>query len=569
MNGFDIISGYSGIDSSTVDNLKTYSHDIGNNKNDNMDYDDEINQLIPNESDQIIRDELMAKKLQRIENALMPIYPNQIPPKEQMIKKIKINEMNKNLLPPYRSMITPLNDLNEEIIFDDPPFNANSSSSISGGGGGGGVGGGNVRRNNSKIISMIMTTNTTIKQKFFEAANDTLSIKSLSMSMKSSSNMVNGKKLNISFDKVPIEIKGLIVNELRDDQRSLVNCLYVNKSMYSVTLKVLYQHPKIYTSYRLGQFVTSIMTSNNGLGGLVKLLDLSQIDYAIQMTAEEKFKFQDQLIFGTVENTNGFEGRIILAGWRDWKYREHPLYSMLMDGRRKSFTSYDSMSGLTLVNRSRSNSGNGSLINCKNGEEGKILHYIKKILKVKKGGLNGPQLGKEEVKVNNNLDNKPKLIMKTKKPHHPIQNHFLREYTFQRDIPIGYILHLIDECKQLEEINLSYIQVSKDFKIKNLTGIEEYWSDSSRELNDFQEGELEIITMGSVWKGMLDLKELKIVKLDGIPSVELNTIKSFLFESSFKSNLKELHCRDSGMVKRPQWGELRLSRQWRRSFKWK
>lgn len=534
---------------------------ISNDRYDNDDDNDgltlgsplfSLEEQLNGEDQQIAEDEALARKLQRIENALMPIYQNQIPP-EGSFRRKKKNVAETSFLPPYRSM-TP------EPLRDGSGVGITPASA-------------NVKKN-SKIMTMLMTTNTTIKQKIIDAASDTLSIKSMTLSTKSSSATATKKPIGLTFDKLPIEITGLIVSQLQDDQRSILNCLYVNKSMYSATLKVLYHYPKFHTSYRLGQFVTSILTTS-GLAELVKVLDLSQIDYAIQMTPEEKVRFQDQLIFGTIENNEGLEGRPILAGWRDWKYRTHPLYSMMMDGRRPSLTSYDSMGGLTLVNRSRSNSSGGGGAGGAGypsgrslSDDGKLIHYLKRMLKVKP-----PRTAvlKQGVKPSNILTGFKSEVMQTvtEQPHHPMQNYFLKEYTFKRDIPIGYVIHLLDHCSQLEEVNLSYIQMSKDFRIEGDDDDgEHYWSGSSRELDDFEEGGLRIVTMADVWSTMKCLAELKVLRLDGIPSVDSRVIKEFLFSSSFSSRLSELRCCHAGMVRRPEWEELRTARQWRRTLRW-
>lgn len=498
---------------------------------------------------QIEEDARLAARLQRIENALMPIYRNQIPPEGAMRRRREPKQSTISL-PPYRSLIMSGQSVEDSVV------NTSGVSPTPG------------APKHGKIMSMLKNTNTTIKQCLLDAS-DTLSMKSMSLSTKS-----GPRKAALTFEKLPLEIKGLIVSQVKDSQQTLVNCLYVNKAMYAATLKVLYARPLFHTSYRLGQFVTTVTTSSKGLGDLVQVLDLSKIDYRMELTADEKVRFQDQLIFGTLE-MGGFEGRPVLAGWRDWKYREHPLYSMAMEVRRNSFTSGESLGGVTLVNRTRSHSlGDWSM-----SEDRKLLHYLKRMLKVKGphgkhgssrleerahtiGGGNPSRAHREGCKTTNMQPSYGKTPRR-----HPLQNHFLREYTFSRDIPIGYVLHILERCPQLLEVNLNNVRFTKDFAVVGSVPAE-YWTDSSRELCDFSEGELRVVPVETVWDALLEQSNVEVLSLEGLPSLDTNTLRKFVFESKFRRALRELHCRGAGMVRRPEWDDLVAARDWRRGLRW-
>lgn len=474
---------------------------------------------------QISQDEILARHLQRIENALMPLYANQVPIKRYQKPAEPKKETPK--LPPYRSLIK-----DESLA---PP----ASKKL------------------GKLISM-----SSIKQRIIDAttsSSDNYSIKS-----KRSCEPV------MTFDKLPMEIKCLIMKQLENDQRTLYECLFVNKNLYWASLRSLYKHPKIHTSYRLGQFVTTII-QNDQLAPLVKVLDLSKLDYPIQLSDEEKVKFQNHLIFGNinvVENLLGGE-RPILAGWKDWKYRNHPFYSM--GRRRNSFAGFP-RNKLALPEASRTRSNNSVVQSLNLTEhENKVKNYFKRVLHRKK--KKRVTLAVSHSENAHDVDSSSEQAhLAQQKPqsawfNHPIQNYFLRGESFNKDIPIGYILHLLNECTQLEVLDLSYIQLSKDFEITH--GDEEglYWSDSVLELDCFNSEELRLVTINDIWTKLVQLGDLRVLRINGIPSIELNHLEMVIYRSQFRKNLQEVHCCNSGMIRRPEFDQMVSIKQWRRFFR--
>ena len=51
--------------------------------------------------------------------------------------------------------------------------------------------------------------------------------------------------------------------------------------------------------------------------------------------------------------------------------------------------------------------------------------------------------------------------------HHPYANKFLLKYAPYKDLPLGYILHMLNSCPNLVELNLSNLVICSDFKLIN------------------------------------------------------------------------------------------------------
>lgn len=152
---------------------------------------------------------------------------------------------------------------------------------------------------------------------------------------------------------LPDEVLRNILSNVKDDQRTLVNCLYVNKAFYNATKPTLYERPKFTSTYRVAQFVTSIRTNpQNGL--YVRELDLSKLKngslngksisntgvVADSPDVDEynpmRTRTGSVTSFTSVTSTANSNTAlsittnnkdVALAGWRDWRYRHDPLYS--------------------------------------------------------------------------------------------------------------------------------------------------------------------------------------------------------------------------------------------------
>jgi hypothetical protein len=102
-----------------------------------------------------------------------------------------------------------------------------------------------------------------------------------------------------SLINIPTELVHCIAQYL--PRSSLLNLICVCRQLRAETIMLLYAKPQFTSTYRFAQFVTTV-SHNRNLAELVRELDLSH--------------------FAKMPKNIG------LAGWREWKYRSEPLYSL-------------------------------------------------------------------------------------------------------------------------------------------------------------------------------------------------------------------------------------------------
>lgn len=580
-------------------------------------------------------------------------------------------------LPPYRSLINPkkvydyrtntyLNTSENQIeIINRVGANSQSMVAI------------HKKKRDSRVVSMILTSNNhnNLAELLLDSANDNSSIRSKSISIRSIASKPK-YKATAKFQDLTKDIRQRILSFV-DNQRDLVSCLYVSTEFKEIVTPLLYKYPKFTSSYRLAQFVHTLM-NNESLALIVKVFDLSNITFPVKLTEAEKLKYQDKLVYGTftaIEVLNN-KNKIADAGWRDFKFRNHPLYGDFNNWRKRANsgstisstnssleTLFDkSLSTPNLLetkknknsyNRSRSNSGSDNVFKKKNvngprqrsnssacdtnkklpndnnnnnsaGSGGGGFKSLKKafgfesnvdVTKKKRGSspVRKPMLTKKAVSANNvistsntvntiNNSNKKKRDSKVQveindrlpfSTTHPKINTMLKQFCFHRDIPVGYIIHVLMACSNLEEINFSKIIICNDYKLRDYvnfdwfmsTGVEIshsgqprdidenkpiFWSDTGRELNisdeSFFRGYAESVSFKDIWKCIVRLKNIKILKLRKLNSLEQTIIKDFVMNSEFKETLEILDCSDSGMVRRDEWNYIFKAEDWREYF---
>ena len=465
-----------------------------------------------------------------------------------------------------------------------------------------------------------------INRLYDHGSSDTFSIfSSKSHKERDIRNLNNDDFLHITFSEsfatindLPLEILSRIISYIDQDKnyKILIYCLYVSKRWYKATKIVLYNQPKFVSTYRVAQFVTSLRLHPEN-GNLVKVLDLSNLKNGLIFQEEEdsigesNHNNNDNNSNNIEQNDNGVlpneTGRsnnntnnnnsepisgIAYAGWRDWRYRNDPLYSspilnsytvkrvvsrsssihsnssIFTSLSNGSITSINTSSSTrndlfsnnntlhSISNRVRSNSSvssitssimstfqnashlsltssNGNvlssspLINNKNEkfnrEEGnnpnsnknvtqqnktitshdldnkwfkfKVMSKNKRRLRsLKKYSTNSTQRqncsfkNKNNININsenidsmrddtvngtNNSDMAGTLsqirfaIEQPFKTNHPYTNKFLLKYASCRDLPLGYILHILNHCPNLVELDLSNLTICDDFRVVN------------------------------------------------------------------------------------------------------
>ncbi|TID14961.1 hypothetical protein CANINC_004632 [Pichia inconspicua] len=444
-------------------------------------------------------------------------------------------------------------------------------------------------------------------------------------------------KPDAAFDDLPEKIVGKVINLL--EQRELVNMLYVSKKINYLVNPKLYHYPRFTSTYRVAQFVHTIMNNSN-LAGFVKVLDFSKIELPITLTPAEKVKYQDNLIYGINNASEVLCGtnKIIHAGWRDWKFRNSSKYSNSKRARSRS-SSVSTLSSTTSLpnpyetdvftnNYSSKLKRYKTMNNVSDLSQNKLLAkkrsmstsnlrlydegFFKSMMRVFDPWRKKPTREKnnvppcKKVKQNNSIQKKsaalrkhcntvtfaveePKHVTVPFSTPHPAMQSSLRQYCFKRDLPVGFIIHLFEECINLEKINFEGTVLSSDYRLhdyksfdwKNGTGVvsqvlEEiegrpiFWSDTERDVDVeaglVENGIIEIMEIHNIWEPLLKLKNVKVLNLSKFNSIEQKLVSRFLFESEFSDSIMKLHCRDSGMVKRTQWEVLETASEWKNYF---
>ena len=116
----------------------------------------------------------------------------------------------------------------------------------------------------------------------------------------------------VALENLPPEIKDQIFSYL--PQADLSNLLFTSPSFTEAITIKLYYKPKFPTTYRFAQFVTTVSHSKR-YANLVKILDIPG-------------------------SCNPWSNKSNRATWREWKYRDQPLYAAqypsLFSAKRRS-----------------------------------------------------------------------------------------------------------------------------------------------------------------------------------------------------------------------------------------
>ena len=197
-----------------------------------------------------------------------------------------------------------------------------------------------------------------------------------------------------TLENIPFEIQDQIFSSL--PQETLHALLLTSTGLVEAAAIAMYSRPEFASTYRFAQFVTTIIHSQR-YAEMVRMVDLSKFG-------------QDDL------------KDLPLAGWREWKYRTEPLYS---------------------IQREIQSPG----------------------CKIQPG--QSRQLDEQESQSN---------------PTHPKPNPFLKQWSTCRDVPTGALLHVLKACKRIKlvrtksnwrdkltgsrKLDLSYLSIAADYAIK-------------------------------------------------------------------------------------------------------
>lgn len=296
----------------------------------------------------------------------------------------------------------------------------------------------------------------TIKMKYKSLLSD-VSRKALILSMKVQSSLQNHSHSPLqtlratqalwnrkTFSLLLLEIQ-IHIFSLVDDSESYRNCLLANKLFYLLGKPFLYRSVSFTSTYRFAQFVTCLR-NNSTLGYHVIEVDLSQLkpgNWELEMSEDDPEDAMD-----SDDEYLKLKSGAILAGWRDWKFKNNPLYAL-------------HPAPLIPLTKALSNSSVNTIPSHKTA---KLTRYFKK----RRGSsVSGPisSGGHTHANPTHTASSGPYHPHSHFSAPHPAINKFLMNYSGSKDVPIGYVLHLINLCPDLESVNFGNLSLSSDYRI--------------------------------------------------------------------------------------------------------
>lgn len=323
--------------------------------------------------------------------------------------------------------------------------------------------------------------------KLLSSASSLRSTVSTILSLRSS----NHKKQKLNLLDFPLEILDDILGNL--DQTALLNLITVSKVVSSLAIRHLYFEPQFVSTYRFAQFVTTVST-NEEIASYVKIFDLSSIP-------------ADLVKPGTDQP---------IAGWRDWKLRTEPLYSV--NSSTHSLHTFQSLPGRVVnpidsmkpkTQRQRSKSEvvrpNTTSSPASSKTRSVLMRYSKftsSFSSSNKNATHGNNVGSTDYsqpkssrkrrralsltsyggsRATDNLkpvksqvvDLRQQSILQQEQKvqkngfltSHPTQSVLLRQYSNSKDIPVGALLHILECCKNILIVDLSNVQFADDYYV--------------------------------------------------------------------------------------------------------
>lgn len=230
-----------------------------------------------------------------------------------------------------------------------------------------------------------------------------------------------------SFSQLPLEIQ-IWVFTLVGDTAAYRACLLASKRFYGLAKPFLYHDISFTLTYRLAQFVTCLRL-NPQLGTYVVSVDVLQLkpgnyEWELQRDEHDDGEWDDDVVVNTAA---------VLASWRDWKFKNNPLYAL--------HPAPPVPLAKTLTNASVS------------------LAYSQKRAKLSKYFRRRSHASA--------LPATPHLHQLHPLPH-PRINRFLMNYSLSKDVPVGYVLHLIALCPNLRLLNMGSLSLSTDYQLQPL-----------------------------------------------------------------------------------------------------
>lgn len=301
----------------------------------------------------------------------------------------------------------------------------------------------------------------------------------------------------VQIRNLPVEMLQQIF-ELIGDKKTYINCMFVSKQFYQLSKPHVYKEVSFKSTYRFAQFITYLRV-NPDVGMYVEHVDLSQIepgandeDSDIESPTQDDSSDPQVRHPKTNSHDTQHEGKI-LAGWRDWKFKSNPVYSTVSSPLSKVNSNSQNL------HRTHHSTKSQKSVTSKLSSSSKILRLSHLVL------FKGRKRQKLNTRRRNSLPPVPTEInlQTIRRSSHPSINRLLISYATSKDLPIGYVLHLISICPNIVCLNLGNLSISTDYEIsrsmmykyKNFDIMNNYPIDLSSKINKImnQDGSPEVI----------------------------------------------------------------------------
>ena len=289
-----------------------------------------------------------------------------------------------------------------------------------------------------------------------------------------------------SITDLPSEILDQIFSNL--SQLELHSLLRSNRHFVEAAVIALYDRPLFASTYRLAQFGAFISRSPYH-ANLVRRIDLSDF---------------------------GRRDAVPQAGWREWKYRDHPLYSLKQPVQPR----------LGPATCSSSTSSNP---------------------------LFSPWSFRRHTQI---PTQPPRSRLRVASPQparvttHPEPVPFLEASSLSRDIPYGLLLRLLFSCQSLTHLNISFLSLAPDYEIAAMKDERTFVSDVPKCWTwDFSE--IIAVSGADVVAAILALKRLTKVEVEQGFWLNTRLVKTLVEDA--EGPLKRLNLKGSGMGGTLSW----------------
>lgn len=277
------------------------------------------------------------------------------------------------------------------------------------------------------------------------------------------------KSVPLLLPQLPPEVLANIFSHIqsRSDLRA---CLLTCKLFYNVAKPIYFEQVVLTSTYRVAQFVTYLRL-NPRIGHHVRTIDLSGLRLGLdeaQALAESLPNLRRPAIATDLDLelhqlqqsaiTNIDDDAPICAGWRDWKLKGTPLYSFQQLSKIVHVSEAPQKKLIRSHESARSSSTMRTIAKRSWRAMTSSLHFLRR---KRRRDPRIDKVGTSTSSADLVLLGETDFVAST--ITHPMSHKLLHLYGMSRDIPIGYIIHMIELCPNLGTLNLANVCISTDY----------------------------------------------------------------------------------------------------------